>query len=143
MMTALLLGCNLLLVLSGPQASAPSLEIQVTGPRVVFFEPSHAEQDSIVRVSGAESGEMFDEFDYHAGKACVYLNSRKIPVQFSSSPVILLKAGSTVVRRIDRRTIPEMVGAILINRDVEPRLIQGVATEDELIGEFADFFQTK
>ena len=139
----ILLGYLSLLTPAEHQVPSAKLEIQVTGPRVVFFEPSSAEQDSIVRVIGAETGEVFDDFDYNAGKASVFLNARKIPVQFTSSPTIILKVGKTVVRQFDRQNMPEMVGVILINRNIEPRLIQGVATEEELIGEFVDFFQLK
>src|SRR5512135_1757010 len=89
------------------QLPSSKLEIQVTGPRVIFFEPSRSEQDSIVKATGAETGEVFDDFAENAGKASTYLNSHKIPVQFTSSPVVLLKVEKTVVRQIDRRTIPE------------------------------------
>ena len=139
----ILLGFLLLLTQDEHQAPPAKLEIQVTGPRVIFIEPSSSEQDSIVRVSGAETGEVFDDFAYNAGMASVFLNTRKIPVQFTSSPIVLLKVGKTVVRQFDRRNIPELVGVLLINRNVQPRLIQGVATEEELIGEFVDFFHLK
>ena len=139
----ILSGLFLLQLQAGRQLPTPNLEIQVNGPRVVFFEPSTAEQDSIVRAEGLEIGELFDEFGSNAGRASVFLNGHKIPVQFTSSAVILLKVGKEVVRRIERKSIPEMVGTILINSGVEPRLIQGLATDEELIGEFSDFFQLK
>ncbi len=124
------------------QRSGPS-ELLVTGPKVVFFGPTRAERDSIIRTEGIVAGATFDDFDYYTGKANAYLKGRRIPAEFSTHSVIILKIGDRGIRKIERKTIPDYIGVILTDGVQEPRLIQGIATDEELIGEINDFFQFK
>lgn len=115
-------------------------ELQVTGPKVVFFGPTRAERDSIIRAEGVEVGAIFDDFDYYTAKANTYLKNRGVPTEFSTQTVIMVKIGDRGLRKIDRKTIPDFLGVILTDGVQEPRLLQGIATDEELIGEINEFF---
>jgi hypothetical protein len=118
-------------------------ELLVTGPKVVFFGPTRAERDSIIRIEGSEIGATFDDFDYYSAKANTYVKGHGVPAEFSTHTVIMVRIGDHGIRKIDRKAIPDYLGVILTDGVQEPRLIQGIATDEELIEEIKDFFHLK
>jgi hypothetical protein len=115
----------------------------INGPAVVFFGPTKAEGDSLVQLSGLELADVFDEFDLAAGKVAVYAKNHGIPVQFTTSPMTLLKLPDKKIRAVDRRTIPEYVGMILADGVQEPRIVAGITDERRLYAEINEFFKLK
>lgn len=115
----------------------------IAGPAVIFFGPTKAEGDSLVQLSGLELADVFDEFDLAAGKAAVYAKNRGLQVQFTTSPITLLKLPNKKIRAVDRRTIPEYVGMILTDGVQEPRIVPGIADERRLFVEINEFFNIK
>ena len=142
-MTSLLIG---LITLWWPQVNetqSPQSTLQVTGPGVVFFGPTKAERDSIIRTEGLEAAQVFDDYDYVAGKSASYLKGLGIVVEFTTSPAVLVKIGDQGIRVYERKKMADYVGVILTDGLQEPRLLLGVATDEELVAEFKDFFQLK
>jgi len=117
--------------------------LQVTGTGVVFFGPTQAERDSIIRTEGLEAAQVFDDYDYVAGKSASYLKGLGIVVEFTTSPAVLVKIGDQGIRVYERKKLADYVGVILTDGLQEPRLLLGVATDEELVAEFKDFFQLK
>jgi len=132
-----------LILLQTTQMQTGQSELQVTGTKVLFFGPTQAERDSVIRTEGIEAGAAFDDFDYYTAKATAYLKGRRIPAEFTTRTSILVRIGEHGIRKIDRKKIPDFIGVILTDGVQEPRLIQGIATDEELIGEINDFFRLK
>jgi hypothetical protein len=124
----------------GQPGEAP---LQVSGPRIVFFSPTRAERDSIVQAEGLEIDDYLDDFQLSSGKAAVYAGAYKIPVDFTTSQIILVKIGKNTVRRVDRKTVPGLMGMLLTDGNQEPKIYPGVIAWQELIPEINDFFQIK
>jgi hypothetical protein len=115
----------------------------VTGMKVVFFGPTQAEQDSIVRTEGLETAKLFDDFDYYAGKVSAFLKLRGITVEHTTSPLILVALENRKIRQIDRRTSPNALGMILTDGVQEPRIVPPEFTDEELIAECREFFRLR
>jgi hypothetical protein len=132
-----------LLSLQGKQTPSPPAELQVEGPRVVFFAPTQTERDSIMQIEGLEAGKVFDDFDYYAGKAISFLRKRNLAVEFTTTQTILIHLKSGTVRKFERRSIPDYVGVILTDGMQEPGLIAGAQSDEDLVLEFKSFFHLK
>jgi hypothetical protein len=134
----------LLLALTQIQRTPPAPpSLQVVGPEVVFFGPTQAERDSIIKVDGLEMAQLFDDFDYYSGKAASFLQGRGIRVAKTSAVVIYVKVGERTVRTFERKSLGDVVGEILSDGIQEPKLIQGLLTDEELIDEFVNFYRQK
>jgi len=115
----------------------------VAGVAVVFFEPTTTEGDSLVRLSGVELADVFDDFDLASGRAAVYVKSLEIPVVSTSKPLILVKLANAKIRVFERGKIPEYIGMILTDGVQEPRLVPGITDERRLIVEINEFFRIR
>jgi hypothetical protein len=125
------------------QMQAPQSTLQISDRSVVFFGPTQAERDSIIRAEGLDVAQVFDDFDYYAGKSASYLKGRGISVEFTTSQVVLVKIGDRTVRIYERKKMADVVGLILTDGVQEPQLLFGVATDAELVPQFNDFFRWK
>ena len=135
-----LLALPLLFVQLKP-AQRPSVLVPVTGPKVLFFEPTQVERDSIIRVDGMEMAQLFDDFDYNAARASGFVKARGIPVQVTSNPELMVRLETGVIRKFERKFFADVVGVLLTDGVQEPRLLPGMLTEEELIAEFTSFFR--
>jgi hypothetical protein len=125
------------------QTQSPRSALQVTGLKVVFFGPTQAERDSIIRADGLEAAQVLDDYDYVAGKSASFLKGRGIVVDFTTSLAVLVKMGDQSIRIFERKKMADYVGVILTDGLQEPRLLLGVASDEELIDEFKEFFRLK
>ncbi len=139
-MTLSLIILEILLVGAGQTRPAPATCV-VTGPAVVFYSPTAAERDSIIRADGLDQAELFDDFDYSAGKAAAFLKGRNIPLKLTSVPIIVVQYGQKKSRTLERAKAPDIIGIILTDGAQEPRLIPGLVTDEELITEVEVFFR--
>ena len=114
--------------------------LMVSGPRVVFFGPSHAERDSVARDEGLEIDDLLDDFNYYAGKAVVFLNRAGIPSEFTDCRTVVVKAGTSAPRTFDRKSIQDPVGMILTDGVHEPRIVPGAGTDRDLILQIKEYF---
>jgi hypothetical protein len=117
--------------------------LRISGLRVLFFGPSHAERDSLARSEGLEIDDLMDDFNYYAGKTAVFLSRTGIPAEFTESRVVIVKTGTATFRTFDRRSIQEPVGMILTDGVHEPRLVPGRGTDRDLILEISEYFHLK
>jgi hypothetical protein len=117
--------------------------LQVSGARVVFFGPTRPERDSIAAMDGLEVDDVLDDFNYYTGKVAVYLSGQKIPFEFTTSTIILVRVDKSKFRTFDRKEVPELVGMILTDGIQEPRLVRGAGTERDLIAEIVEFFHLR
>jgi hypothetical protein len=117
--------------------------VYVTGAKVVFFGPTAAERDSIIRIEGLGTAQLLDDFDYYAGKVSAFLRGRGIMVQHTTAALIVVGLEDNKTRRIDRRTTPDALGAIITDGRQEPRLMPAECTDEELIAECKEFFRLK
>ena len=122
-------------------AQTADTTLRVSGPCVVFFGPSRAERDSIVRNEGLEIDDVMDDFNYYAGKTAVFLTRSGIPAQFTDSRMVIVKIGMATFRMFDRRSIQDPVGMILSDGVHEPRVIPGRGTDRDLILQIREFFR--
>lgn len=118
-------------------------EITVSGRAVVFVAPADAERDSLVRADGLEMARLLDDFDYYAGRASTFLRQRRIRVESTTSPSVVVRLGDGRQRRLERRLLDDVFCVVLTDSLQEPRLITGVLSDEELIAEFKDFFRLK
>lgn len=125
------------------QTDAGPSPLVVRGPQVIFFGPGPAERDSIVRAEGMEMAQLFDDFDYYAGRTGAFLRARGIGAIVTSSLQIVVKLDDARIRALDRRALPDLLGAILTDGRQDPRIIPGIATDTELLDECRSFFRLK
>lgn len=133
----------LLLSLVSPgsqQETQTEQPLVISGPKVIFFSPTKAEVDSIVRDEGLEITDLLDEYEYVTGKVAYYLSAVKIPFEFTDRTVVLIKLSKNRVRRFDRRQVADPVGMILTDGEQEPRLVVGPQEDPQLISEVNGFF---
>jgi hypothetical protein len=117
--------------------------LQVTGAKVIFFEPSSAELDSIPQADRLELGEFLDDFDFYAGKVSVYLKRVKMPAAFTTSPVIVVKYGKNKYQKFAKKDVQELCGMILTDGVREPLLVAGAGSEKHMIAVIHEFFRLK
>jgi hypothetical protein len=117
--------------------------LQVSGPKVVFFGPTRPERDSIAAMDGLEVDDVLDDFNYYTGKVAVYLSGQKIPFEFTTSTIILVRVDKGKFRTFDRKEVHELVGMILTDGIQEPQLVRGAGTERDLIAEIVEFFHLR
>jgi hypothetical protein len=137
---AVLVALSLILPLqTGP--TRPSLP--PAGPRVVFYSPTTAERDSIIRLEGTDIAQLLDDFDYYAGRASSFLRKNRIRAEFTSDPLISMRARESRIRFVERGTLEDIVGAILTDGIQEPRVLSGVVSEEEFTAEVRSFYRLK
>lgn len=140
MYPAILFALSLILPLqAGP--TRPSLP--QAGPRVVFYSPTTAERDSIINLEGTDIAQLLDDFDYYAGRASSFLRQHSIRVEFTSDPLIPMRAREARIRIVERGKLEDIFGAILTDGIQEPRVLSGVVNEEEFAAEVRSFYRLK
>jgi len=118
----------------------PVAPLRLSGVCVVFFGPGRAERDSIAKGEGLEIDDIIDDFNLYAGKAAVFLRGAGIASEFTESRFVIVKAGTSTFRTIDRRSVEGPVGMILTDGIHEPRLVPGRGTDRDLILQIREYF---
>jgi len=137
---AILFALSLILPLqTGP--TMPSLP--PAGPRVIFYSPAPAGRDSIIRLEGTDIAQLLDDFDYYTGRASSFLRQNRIRAEFTSDPLIPVRAREARLRIVEREKLEDIVGAILTDGVQEPRVLPGVLTDEELIVEVRSYYRLK
>jgi hypothetical protein len=125
---------------AAPQATEPQV---ISGARIIFFSPTHVERDSIARAEGLEIDDLLDDFALSSGRAAVYAAKLGIAVEYTDSPVILVRLDKGRVRPFDRKNFSGLVGMILTDGVREPQLLPGGESDRELIAAINEFFRVK
>ena len=140
MCTTILLALSLILPLqTGPIRPSPP----PAGPRVIFYSPTMAERDSIIRIEGPDIAQLLDDFDYYTGRAGSYLRQNMIRAEFTSDPLISRRGREARIRILERVKLEDFFGAILTDGVQEPRVLPGVVNEDEFVAEVRTFYRLK
>lgn len=113
------------------------------GPRVIFYSPTMAERDSIIRVEGVEIAQLLDDFDYYAGRASSFLRQNRIRAEFTSDPLIPVRTREARIRLFERAKLEDIFGAILTDGVQEPSVLPGVPTDEEILAEIRSFYRLK
>lgn len=140
MCTAILLALSLMHPLqTGPTRPSGPPE----GPRVIFYSPTMAERDSIIRIEGPDIAQLLDDFDYYTGRVSSFLRQHLIRVEFSSDSLIAARAREARIRLFERAKLGDIFGAILTDGVQEPRVFPGLVNEDEFVAEVRNFYRLK
>ena len=137
---AVLFALSLILPIQTGPAVPP---LPPVGPRVVFYSPTMAERDSIIRLEGTDIAQLLDVFDYFAGRASSYLRLNRIRAEFTSDPLIPVRAREARIRIVERGKLEDIFGAILTDGIQEPRVLSGVVNEEEFTAEVRSFYRLK
>jgi len=113
------------------------------GPRVIFFSPTTAERDSIIRLEGTDIAQLLDDFDYYAGRAGSFLRQNRIRAEFTSDALIPVRAREARIRLVERGKLEDIFGAILTDGVQEPRVLSGVVNDEEFVAEVRGFYRLK
>jgi hypothetical protein len=113
------------------------------GPRVIFYSPAPAERDSIIRLEGTDIAQLLDDFDYYAGRASSFLRQNRIRAEFTSDPLIPVRAREARTRLVERGKLEDIFGAILTDGIQEPRVLSGVVNEEEFAAEVRSYYRLK
>jgi hypothetical protein len=140
MCAAVLLALSLILPL---QAGPIRPSLPPAGPRVIFYSPTMAERDSIIRIEGPDIAQLLDDFDYYTGRASSYLRQNIIRAEFTSDPLISVRGREARIRILERVKLEDFFGAILTDGLQEPRVLPGVVAEDEFVAEVRNFYRLK
>ena len=137
---AVLFALSLILPIQTGPAVPP---LPPAGPRVVFYSPTMAERDSIIRLEGTDIAQLLDDFDYYAGRASSFLRQQRIRAEFTSDPLIPMRAREARVRIVERGKLEDIFGALLTDGVQEPRVLPGVVSDEEFIAEVRSFYRLK
>jgi hypothetical protein len=113
------------------------------GPRVVFYSPTMAERDSIIRLEGIDIAQLLDDFDYYAGRGSSFLRQHRIRAEFTSDTLIPVRGREARIRLLERAKLEDIFGAILTDGIQEPRVLPGVVSDEEFIAEVRSFYRLK
>jgi hypothetical protein len=110
---------------------------------VIFYSPSMAERDSIIRIEGPELAQLLDDFDYYAGRASSFLRQRGIRAELNSDTLIPVRVQEVRIRLLERARLEDIFGAVLTDGVQEPRVVSGVVHEEEFVAEVRTFYHLK
>ncbi len=113
------------------------------GPRVIFYSPTIAERDSIIRIEGADIAQLLDDFDYYSGRASSFLRQNSIRAEFTSDLLIPVRGREGRIRLVERTQLEDIFGAILTDGVQEPRVLPGVVSDEEFVAEVTSFYLLK
>jgi len=110
---------------------------------VIFYSPTMAERDSIIRLEGPDIAQLLDDFDYYAGRGGSFLRHNGIRAEFTSDPLIPVRAREARIRLVERGKLEDIFGALLTDGVQEPRVLSGVVNEEEFVAEVRSFYRLK
>ncbi len=116
--------------------------LDVKGKAVVFFGPTEKEYDSLSENEQNEWNEVLSDFYHYRDEAIPYLESNKIKPIITANKEIRIQTG-TNSRTYARKKFKHIVGYILTDGKKEPKIVQGVGTDIDLINDFKEYFKIK
>lgn len=115
---------------------------EVKGKAVVFFGPTEKEYQSISENEQNEWNEVLSDFYYYRDKTIPYLESHQIkPLITANSEIIIHTDAKT--RAYARKKFKHIVGYILTDGKNEPKVVESVGTDIDLINDFREYFKIK
>ncbi len=132
----------LLVVGSTSFARAEDKAVEVKGKAVVFFGPTEQEYISLSKNEKNEWSEVLSDFYHYRDKTIPYLESHKIKPIITAMSKITIQVGSNT-RTYARKNFKHIVGYILTDGTNEPKVVEGVGTDIDLINDFSQYFKIK
>ncbi len=123
-------------------ARAEDKVIEVKGKAVVFFGPTEQEYNALSENDKNEWSEVLSDFYHYRDKAIPYLESHKIKPIITAVSKITIQVGSNR-RTYARKQFKHIVGYILTDGTNEPKVVEGVGTDIDLINDFNQYFKIK
>ena len=116
--------------------------LNIEGKAVVFFGPTKQEYNSLSENDKNEWSEVLSDFYHYRDETIPYLESNKIKPIISSNATIKIRAGANT-RTYARKKFKHIVGYILTDGNKEPKVVEGVGTDMDLINDFKEYFKLK
>ncbi len=133
----------ILLTVGSPSfATAGDKVVEVKGKAVVFFGPTEQEYNSLSENERNEWSEVLSDFYHYRDKTIPYLESHKIKLVITAMSKITIQVGSNT-RTYTRKKFKHIVGYILTDGTNEPKVVEGVGTDIDLINDFSHYFKIK
>ncbi len=130
------------LLTTGIPAHAAESVLVVEGKAVVFFGPSDQEYQAVPESEKYGWDETLSDFYYYGKKTFPYLESNRIQPLITANTTIRIHAGDKV-RTFVRKNFKHAVGYIMTDGNKEPKVIEGVGTDADLITDFKEYFALK
>jgi hypothetical protein len=131
----------IVLALGSPShAGAEDKVLDVRGKAVVFFGPTQKEYKSLSENEQNEWNEVLSDFYHYRDKTIPYLESNRIKPIITADAKIMIHTGANV-RTFARKNFKHIVGYILTDGNNEPKVVEGVGTDLDLINDFKIYFK--
>lgn len=133
----------ILLAMGSPSfARAKDTVVEVKGKAVVFFGPTEQEYKSLSANEQNEWNELLSDFYHYRDNTIPFLESHKIKPIITSNTKIIIQTGANT-RTYARKKFKHIVGYILADGNKEPKVVEGVGTDIDLISDFKEYFKIK
>jgi hypothetical protein len=116
--------------------------VEVNGRAVVFFEPTEKEYNSLSKNEKNEWSEVLTDFYYYRDSVTSFLEENNIKVIKTSNPKIVIHTESGT-RTYIRKKFNNIVGYILTDGKNEPKVVESIGTDVDMIMDFKAYFKIK
>jgi hypothetical protein len=135
----------LLLLLSVNSFSYAGTECDVVEVRekaVIILEPTEKEYNSLSEKEKNEWDEVLSDFYYYKDSVTSFLEENNIKVIKTSNSKIVIHTGSSS-RPYIRAKFNNLFGYILTDGKNEPKVVESVGTDVDMIMDFKEYFKIK
>ncbi|MFA5835234.1 MAG: hypothetical protein WDA22_17275 [Bacteroidota bacterium] len=113
-----------------------------SGKVAIFYGPNQAEFDSLAKYEDSGIEEVVSDFQYYANNLKDILKSKNIKMVMSSAEIIEVKYSKRSFK-FERLKSTEIVGVILCDGILKPKILFGVNTDVDLEPEISSYFKIK
>jgi hypothetical protein len=116
--------------------------VEIKGRAVVIFEPTDEEYNSLSENEKNEWNEVLSDFYYYRDSTTSFLEAHDIKVIKTSNSEIVIHTESGT-RTFIRKKFNNLVGYILTDGKNEPKVIESIGTDIDMIMDFKAYFNVK
>ncbi len=126
---------------SGAQALSESDTLRLTAPSMIFYEPKHAERESLMALSVFSFDSLSREFTMIRERMEPFLNKKGISAVLSTARFFIAEGTDPLI--LDRSGEKEVFGVILYSKKKEPLILRGLRSDSEVFTTMMRYFDIR